>query len=505
MPTDKRRPLNRTGKALLTGAASFFNYGGNLFVGLVVTPVIVVALGLEQYGIWVMLGQLFGYISLVDVCPTRVLKLTLATEQHSPDDGMKRRQVGAALIIAIGALPLFAISGFLAARFFPQIFKVSPTLQGMVTGAIAIMTIDAALRNITSIPASVLRAMNLDYAAMGVNTFVTIFFGLLNIVVVLAGWGIVGLALNAFVAGLVSSGIRLYIAMKRIPWFGIERPSAAEARLLLKRSAYFTSDSITMTLGQNSETLIIGGILGAPATALYSLTRTLARMFFEITGQIFSSVNPGLADVAGRKDNELLSQLRAHIIKTAIVAAISISVLVYFWNASFVSRWVGADKFAGNAVTALLVAFFSLKLLVSVNRGFMGSLLLIKQENVSASIKNLAVFFLMWAGTYLFGIAGAVSAMTAGEAVFLFYLSWVLKKRMPEAPFKKNRVCAALALAGMAMIFLAPRVQAASWQTLIMFGFITIIATLTAITVIILTVEDRRFWLRRYKGLSGTI
>src|ERR687895_2651295 len=42
-------------------------YAATLASGLVVTPIIVAALGTEQFGIWALIGSILGFIGLLDL------------------------------------------------------------------------------------------------------------------------------------------------------------------------------------------------------------------------------------------------------------------------------------------------------------------------------------------------------------------------------------------------------------------------------------------------------
>jgi O-antigen/teichoic acid export membrane protein len=430
------------------------------------------------------------------------LKLTLATKQRSLDDSLKRRQVGAALAIAFLILPLFIVSGFLAAWLFPALFKINAQLESIVKWSIIIMTIDAALRNFTSIPSSILRAMNIDYAAMGVSTAVTIITGLLNIVVVLAGWGLVGLAINTLIASLASSAIRLYIVKKRVQWFGMERPTRDEVKVLIGRSAYFTLDAATTTLGQRSENLIIGGVLGTSVVAIYNLTRTFARACFEIIYQVLSSANAGIADIAGGNDAGLLKKLRSQMLKIVAIITISTTALVIIWNQSFITLWVGPDKYGGLAVTALVAVLFSCRAFVSVNRNFMGALLLIKEDSISSSVKNVFSFILMLFAAYHSGLPGILGAMIIGEIGLAVYLSAILEKHVPLQNISVSRILISAGMLAVISLILKQAVGAPGWPWLCAGVALSYSILCFLMIVMVFNKADYSFWSDRFKILQ---
>ena len=64
-------------------------YAATLVSGLVVTPIIVGALGTEQFGIWALIGSILGFIGLLDlgIGPSVI---RFAAEQRGRDAAARR-------------------------------------------------------------------------------------------------------------------------------------------------------------------------------------------------------------------------------------------------------------------------------------------------------------------------------------------------------------------------------------------------------------------------------
>src|SRR5258706_6188880 len=101
--------LGRTGRAGLTAFNELIQNGTNALVALFITPYIAGKLGFEQYGIWLIVVQLLGYVTWADLSPGSALKLSLVTRQHEDDPELKRRIISASLIVSIINLPIYML------------------------------------------------------------------------------------------------------------------------------------------------------------------------------------------------------------------------------------------------------------------------------------------------------------------------------------------------------------------------------------------------------------
>ncbi len=169
-----------TRRAKLTFVSSFLQQAARFVVGFGVTPIVIRGLGIELYGAWAMLRQSAGYLALSDLRPMGTLKFTLAVRQHIDDVEEKKRQIGAALIVWAFTFPLFITIGIGAIWVAPHFIRTLPQYAWAVRLAMGLMVLSVALELLLSLPANVLRGMNLDYKAMGLNAATILLGGLFH-------------------------------------------------------------------------------------------------------------------------------------------------------------------------------------------------------------------------------------------------------------------------------------------------------------------------------------
>src|SRR5204863_4426762 len=107
-----------TRRASLTALASLLDYFVKAAVSLVITPILVGGLGRTLYGIWEMLNRIVGYMAATDGRPTEALRLVIS-QQQAEDHTIKRRSVGAALVVWLLMIPLVGLVGGILAWLSP--------------------------------------------------------------------------------------------------------------------------------------------------------------------------------------------------------------------------------------------------------------------------------------------------------------------------------------------------------------------------------------------------
>lgn len=107
--------------------------------GFLVMPFLVGRLGLESYGIWILIGSLSGYFGLLDLGVATAVGRLVASYRAKEDIGAINRVISTATILLIGIMFLCAIATLIALWIFPRVFAIPQTLANDVSLAIAIV------------------------------------------------------------------------------------------------------------------------------------------------------------------------------------------------------------------------------------------------------------------------------------------------------------------------------------------------------------------------------
>lgn len=482
-PAEERR--SRTERAWLTAATSLLQDGAGLFVGLVVTPIVLRGLGAELYGGWLIVVQMVGYLALTDLSPMSVLKLTLATEQHLDDVATKRRQIGAALVGAALALPLYVVGGAGLIWAAPWLIHVNPEHVGGIRWALALLVLNLCLGNFMSVPRVVLRGMNLDYKAMGFRSSIAVVTGLLDIAVIKLGMGLPGLAANKVLGAVVFGGVQYVVARRALPWFGASRPCRSDVRRLLAFSFWLFLSSFGYLLSESSDMVLIGWVLGPAASVSYYLTRSLIRTLSQPLSTLLQSVNPGLGELFGRRALGILSNVWLEMQGIAIGFLTVLGCIVLALNRSFVDLWVGPEYFAGSATNVWLVLAASQGVISRGNGAFLDACLAVKQRVILHLASAIASTVLGLAFMKVWGVAGMVGGVVLGQIILTIGYPILLQGviRQPAARYwsSMTRLLFAGLVLGIPAALIGASLRSLSWLELA--GWAALLGAFTGMAV----------------------
>ncbi len=330
----------------------------SLVVGLVSVPILVNSLGQDVYGVWLLLGQLIAYLSLVDFGNASIVKLTLASRSHSADTSLKQAMLTSTLLGILVTTPLVIVVGAVLTVWVSVAFCDSNVSSSSIALTAIILIVAFLATRFASLPTFALFGANLEYRSALSRTVTSAVSSLLDIVVVLAGLGIVGLACNRLVTQLILGLNVQRTAKQGVPWYGFTRFDWAGLWPLLKQNSHCLVAQWGNTLVESVDIVVVGMAMGADAVPIYTITSALPRLLFTLSSQAMSGATAGLLGLFGSGD-----KLRFHFIRTqqeivtfaclAVVGALTLAV-----NRKFVTLWVGAEYYGGDALTAITVGWY---------------------------------------------------------------------------------------------------------------------------------------------------
>jgi O-antigen/teichoic acid export membrane protein len=436
-------PKSLTTKASLGAASNALQFVIRLIVSFVITPIIINGLGKELYGAWTIIQQIVGYVALADLRATSIIKLTLAVKQHDNDFHYKRQQVGASILVLLFVFPIILLLGGFVIWFAPTIIKTDPQYNLAVRIALGIGLVGIIIDLLSSIPGNILRGVNLEYKAMGLNAFVMAFTSSLSAVAIWLSTGLPGLSLATELGGCITGTVQYFIARANIPWFGIEWPDSAILKHFWQRTIWAFLGSLGFVMQNSSDLLLVGMVLNPSAAAAYGITGLVLRMVNEPLFSIVGSANPGLADLCGRGEWKRVEQVRneSHLITFFVMFIVSIGVLIL--NHAFINLWLGSSYYVGDTLNLLLVIISLQSIPLRLDTMTLDSMLKFKERAIATLTTSAlgmglgALLATYWGmeGIAIGVITGRLFAIlwfqfiisTTGEMKTSAYINWMIR------------------------------------------------------------------------------
>ncbi len=470
-------------RTILTFISNLLSQAAKFILSFVLGPVIIKGLGKELYGVWGMIGQLVGYFSLTDLRPAGTMKFLLSLKQHSKDIEEKKRLIGATLFLWMASLPFMALIGFFVVRFFPNFIKTNSDIDSIQI-VLVILIVGVVLDRLLSIPSNVLRAQNLEYKGMGINAVTVLLVGFLNAFVVWQGWGLIGLSLSTLVGIVISNTVRVWVALRAIPWIGILLPRREEVKSFLRTSVWLTFSAISNLLLTSTDVLLIGIFLEPTASSTYLTTSLVLRSLTDPLSTFFSSANAGIAGLCGQGEWERVEKLRREMYTIAIGLMTILGAGIVSLNRTFLALWVGPDFFGGPLLNMLLILEFLLIVLVRIDTPIVSAALLIKEQAGVIFLGGVVSVLLGIFTMPILGVSGMALGIIAGQGT-LFAFNWgLLLRRLPIYRSDYVRDIGRPLLIGAVLLYIA-NFMAGIISTTTWLGFILWGGSVGSVTIII--------------------
>lgn len=458
-------------------------------------------MGSEAYGVWMILVSTVSYVAWADLSSGTSLKLVLATQQHVSDSLLKRRLISAGFIVSLLNLPVYIVGGTVLLVLLPRILNDTPNYLDASYVTLILLIVYMFLNSFLSIPGSVLRGMNLDYRAMGVRSATVLGFSLLDVVIVGAGIGMIGLAANR-IAGTIVLGGLMFTVMKRVlPWFRFSLPSKRDVTRLLRFSPWLYLNALGYILFQTGDVLLIGVVLGPSTASVYLLTRTLTVALSKALTPVLMSAQPGITDIYTRGELAKLRKVRRDIHLGAIILLTVFGSVILALNHAFVGLWVGIDNFAGQTTNSIMLLFVVFMTMATLDLTLLDAALAMKER---MSVYFFSALVAALTATMLasgFGIVGFATGYLLGGLILWFLvqllLQRMLKQSLVEYWLEFRRLLLFCMFFFTVFAQLGSQYSGDSWLHLLLLAVVQIVTILAILWVMGLTSSQRNSLLLR--------
>ncbi len=335
--------MSRTRKIISATSIGYLQQAAALAIGLWLTPFLLRSVGQHDLGLWLVVGQLLGYLALVDLGILAILPREIAYASAQPDvtarigglltqvRGIVRWQV-ALLSVACGLFLVFMPGEWIALRW-------------PLAGVFAVFVASYPLR----IPSAVLQGLqDLPYLAKlqaigwagGTAVTVALVLWGFKLPALVTGWSIMLLLPAVAAQGRLRHSFAIAAGTDGTPvpgYFG--------------RSVWVSAGQLGQVFLNGSDILVIGKLLGAAAVVPYVCTAKLITIFANYPQMLVHSAQPALTELRGAGARERLVEVTQALAQGMLILSGALVVTVLTANQFFVTWWVGGTQYAGLVLT----------------------------------------------------------------------------------------------------------------------------------------------------------
>jgi len=322
------------------------NYAGqivSLGTGFFLTPFVLHHLGQTQYGLWILVGSVVAYGSLLDLGIWGALVKYVAEFRARGENEQTRRLIATALwVYVLLGLAVIAASALIA-PIFPVMFNVPESERATGSWLVMIMGISIGLSIPCSAQAAVLRGLQ-RYDLVNVIASLGILSSAIATVAVLQfGGDVLGMA-------LVSIPITIFVQIPAIVFvrivapdlrFGYGRPSLKMVRSVVGFSASLFMQQISARLQTKTDEIVIGGFLPISAVAPYAVARRLSDVAELLTDQFTKVLLPLVSQLDAESDSGRVREVYLAGSRIALGVSLPIAAVLLLLGRQLLNAWVG--------------------------------------------------------------------------------------------------------------------------------------------------------------------
>lgn len=493
----------RVRRSLLNFGTSVLFLGVTMIVALKVKPLLVGWLGTKRFGGSRVVFDCLGWLTLLELGLGGAMGPLLARAVGEKDDRTLRQTVATGARAYLGVSLMTVLVGLLATPLIPRFARdlggedVADLKQAWFVGL-------ASFLSLAFLPMRwVVEARQLGYVVNLLMLGQSLLITGLSLALAWAGRGMTGQA-AAQVIGVWTFSLALAVGVLRAnPGMFravLTEPTSAEARgALWKLSLPTLTINLSGRLGLLTDNLMVGGIRGTVNVTSLVNTQQLTSIGQGVLQGAGGATWAALAELHHQGDHSTFNRRLIEITRAVAVLGIIGLVPIVAYNRAFVRLWLGADLYAGDAVTilaavnTLLLAEQSLWAWCFNATGKVRELV---APALSAAVLNVSVS--VWL-TYRLGTVGPLIGTTVG---FVAVGLWALPVRLnrafgtPTGPLFRavGWPCALGAVAASALRAWTTRHEPAGWLDLVSEMSLSALVMLALSVMFLIPRRDRTAW-----------
>lgn len=407
-------------------------YAATLISGLVITPIILGALGTEQFGIWALIGSILGFIGLLDfgIGPSVI---RFAAEQRGRGArGETSALTSTALAIYLGLAVVSVLLALLLAILLPHVVDVSAQNERAAQIAVLLSVGTFVLRFPLGLFGYVLAGQQ-RYDVLNIANLLgaVLYFGLAVLVLYVADGRIVALALITIVVTAFRLLLPLFWLRRELPDLRVRRSlvSRREARDLLSFSSRNMLIQVASKVVFSTDVIVVSIILGSVAAGVYGIPAKLFALAFGVGMASTTLLFPLLSELEGADDRERQERYLLAGVRLGLAVVVAVGLPLVFLPDRFLEAWLPSDFDVSTAAPILAVLMVSLlfaqpgHLLAQflVARGRHGRLALARLATVAVNLL-LSIALVYWVGLWGVAVATLITEALSATIVLPYLL-----------------------------------------------------------------------------------
>jgi len=348
--------VSRTRRILGGTGIAYAHQASVMLVGLWLTPFLLGRVGQHELGLWLVAGQVLGYLGLMDLGVLAILPREVATASSDPTSTapgglvsslvaqvrkVVRLQVLGLIVVCLAVLWLLPADWRELRMPLVLVFAAFVALYPLrVPGAV--------LQGLQQMP-FLSKAQFAGWAASSIATIGLVLLGV-GLQALMIGWAL----------GMAVPAIASWLYLRKYWPATLASAGTQPVAEYFKRSLWVSLNQVAQVLLTGSDVLLLGRMLGPAAVVPYACTGKLITVFANHPQLLMHAAQPALSELRASESNERMATVATALTHAMLMMSGALIVVIVAANHFFVNFWVGPEQFGGWTLT---LAFAGMMLL----------------------------------------------------------------------------------------------------------------------------------------------
>jgi O-antigen/teichoic acid export membrane protein len=407
----------------------------NFLIQIILTPLFIRYLGVELYGVYVLINKIQGYLALADLRPSAILRYKVTLLINKNDMKNLYEYYSISIVLSFLMFPLMIILSLIFGKLLIHFFNISDKYTLIVQNSILFLGIILGFKSLFAIPDAIIKGLNKEYKAIYIDIVRVVIYIILVNIFLLKGMHIYGIFAAIFISSLFEFLLKYFfvkfflIPMKFIK-FRLDK-----LKEFLQKSVFYLFSSFVNQLYSSYDIFLIGFFYNMKLVAVYSLTKSLLIRIFESIAIILTGITASIGTLIREKKYEQLFLVRAKVFKYLSSVIIIMMGFFLIFNKTIITLWVGEKFFGGEYLTLFFVLIGATILLCIFDEIFINSF-----EEFAYKFKIIFISFFIALifsiiGYYLLSYVGIAMGFLFGKLFQFIYYEKLINNKIN---FKKS-------------------------------------------------------------------
>lgn len=332
-------------------------------IGLVMLPFNLAHLGKPMYGLWMLTASITASFALLDLGYGGAMVRFIA-RYRALRDSSGLNEILSTLFVVYSAIGLITFALALLISFhLGNIFRVGPEQAVTARYLLIIISSYVALRCVFAVYGGVVVGFQWYHLNNIASIAMSLVVAAVNVVVVLAGFGLIGLVASTTLVRVLFLLAYRQNAHRVFPAIRIDPRAFSRARLreISGFSIYMLLLDCGNKLNYSADTMVIGAFMGTAAVALWTPAQRLTELLSRLTNQLNDALFPIVVDSHASERTEQLRTAFIQGTRLSLAIALPLAGGVALLARPLIRLWVGPSFTETGTVLQILAAIVVLK------------------------------------------------------------------------------------------------------------------------------------------------